>query len=210
MITEYYSYDIQAPDMPYQVLNGGNKYMLELNSTLNAQNYANSYSKYIVSAAAKQAGSIGDFMLNYRPPHNSKLVASWLQPFAYSGAFTPFINPPWNKGADTYRRFAATDAIASLYGGSFGSVCPQIVLDTEIPRLTRNPRPSISGPAPPPRSAVASRKVPSRSTSLTPRATTISSVPSSAIPPVPPPPPPSVLRLSRRYGIHLRVREVGH
>jgi len=131
VITEYYSYDIQSPDMPYQVLNGGNKYMLELNSTLNAQNYANSYSKYIVSAAAKQAGSIGGFMLNYGPPHNSKLVASWLQPFAYTGAFTPFVNPPWNKGADSYLRFAATDAIATLYGGSFGSVCPQIVLDTD-------------------------------------------------------------------------------
>jgi hypothetical protein len=131
MVTEYYSYDIQAPDMPYQVLNGGNKYMLELNSTLNAQNYANSYSKYIVSAAAKQAGSIGGCMLNFGPPHNSKLVASWLEPMAYTGAFTPFVNPPWNGGANSFLRLAAVDAVAALYGGSFGASCPQIVLDTD-------------------------------------------------------------------------------
>lgn len=131
VITEYYSYDIQAPDMPGQVLNGGNRYMLEANSTLNAQNYANSYSQYIASASAKKAGSVGGFMLNFGPPHNSKLVASWLEPLTYTGEFTPFVNPPWNHGADQYYRLEAVDAIAAIYGGRTGSQVPQIVLGAD-------------------------------------------------------------------------------
>jgi hypothetical protein len=129
MITEYYSYDLQAPDMPYQVLNGGNKYMLELNSTLNAENYRESYANYAAGPAARKKGSIGGFMLNWGPPHNSKLVASWLEPLTYTGAFTPFVNPPWNNGADAYLRLEAADVIAAAYGGNLGAPCPQIVVD---------------------------------------------------------------------------------
>lgn len=131
-ITEYYSYDIQASDMPNQVMNGASPgYMLECNSTLNAQNYANSYSQYISSGTAKKAGCVGGFMLNFGPPHNSKLVASWLEPFTYTGSFTPFVNPPWNNGANSFIRLGATDAVAALYGGSFGSTCPSIVLGAD-------------------------------------------------------------------------------
>lgn len=128
-ITEYYSYDIQSPQMPNQVLNGASLgYMLECNSTLNAQNYANSYTQYIASTDAIAKGSVGGFVLNFGPPHNSKLVASWLEPFAYTGQFTPFVNPPWNNGANQFIRLSPTDAIAGVYGGSFGGQCPQIVL----------------------------------------------------------------------------------
>lgn len=131
-ITEYYSYDIQAPDMPNQVMNGASKgYMLECNSTLNAQNYADSYSLYIASTDAKSKGSVGGFMLNYGPPHNSKLVASWLEPWTYTGQFTPFYDPPWNNGANSFIRLGATDAVAALYGGSFSNPCPQIVLGAD-------------------------------------------------------------------------------
>lgn len=131
-ITEYYSYDIQAPDMPNQVLNGASKgYMLECNSTLNATNYANSYSDYIASTTAKADGSVGGFMLNYGPPHNSKLVASWLEPFTYTGSFTAFVNPPWNNGANQFIRLGATDAVAAIYGGNFANACPQIVLGAD-------------------------------------------------------------------------------
>jgi len=132
-ITEYYSYDMHAPDMPMQVLNGAAiGYMLECNSTLNAINYANSYALYIASADAKSKGSVGGFMLNFGPPHNSKLVASWLEAWAYTGAFTPFVNPPWNNGANQFLRFQAVDAVAQLYGGSFSNPCPQIVLGTDL------------------------------------------------------------------------------
>lgn len=130
-ITEYYSYDIQAPDMPNQVLNGASKgYMLELNSTANAQNYANSYTNYIVSTEARSAGSVGGFVLNFGAPHNSKLVASWLEPFMYVGRFTPFVNPPWS-GGNQYLRLAAVDAVTRIYGGTVANPCPQIVLGTD-------------------------------------------------------------------------------
>ncbi|HRI44424.1 MAG TPA: hypothetical protein PLL78_07630 [Fimbriimonadaceae bacterium] len=148
-ITEYYSYDIQAPDMPNQVMNGASKgYMLECNSTLNAQNYANSYSQYIASADAKSKGSVGGFMLNYGPPHNSKLVASWLEPWAYTGQFTPFYNPPWNNGANQFIRFAATDAVAAIYGGSFPNPCPQIVLgaDNDPQGISCSFKATLTGP----------------------------------------------------------------
>jgi hypothetical protein len=130
-ITEYYTYDLYAQDMPGQVLNGGNRYLLELNSTLNAQNYANSYTQYISSPSAMQAGCVGGFMLNFGPPHNSKLVASWLEPMTYTGPFTPFVNPPWNNGADKYFTLQAVDAIAQVYGGTVGPPGPQIVLGAD-------------------------------------------------------------------------------
>lgn len=160
-ITEYYSYDLPSPGfgsvpgMPSQTLNG-QPYFLELNSTLNAQNYADSYTQYIVSANARSKGSVGGFVLNWGPPHNSKLVAYWKEVYCYRGEFKPFVNPPYSiTGFD---RLAAADAVATLYGGQISANgCPQIVLPADGDRqgiactfkatLTQNPTPVAPGAA---------------------------------------------------------------
>jgi len=129
-ITEYYTYDIQAPDMPNQVLNNASKgYMLELNSTANAHNYANSYTNYIVSADARSKGCVGGFVLNFGPPHNSKLVASWLETFTYVGSAVHLrrlvhsVRQPaleWRQPVSSPRRSRRRDA--SLWRGRRESV----------------------------------------------------------------------------------------
>lgn len=158
-ITEYYSYDLPSPGfgnvagMPSQTLNG-QPYYLELNSTLNAQNYADSYSKYIVGANARSKGSVGGFVLNWGPPHNSKLMAFWKMIYCYRGEFKPFVNPPYSQGG--FDRLAAADAVAAQYGGSLSAnACPQIVLPADGDRqgiacsfkatLTQNPTPVAPG-----------------------------------------------------------------
>lgn len=160
-ITEYYSYDLPAPafggvaGMPSQTLNG-QAYFLELNSTLNAQNYADSYSQYIVSANARSKGSVGGFALNWGPPHNSKLMAYWKMVYCYRGEFKPFVNPPYSVSG--FDRLAAADAVATLYGGQISANgCPQIVLPADgdpqglactfKATLTQNPAPVAPGAA---------------------------------------------------------------
>lgn len=158
-ITEYYSYDLPSPafggtpGMPSQTLNG-QPYYLELNSTLNAQNYADSYSKYIVGSNARSKGSVGGFVLNWGPPHNSKLMAFWKMVYCYRGEFKPFVNPPYSLSG--FDRLAAADAVAAQYGGSLSAnACPQIVLPADGDRqgiacsfkatLTQNPTPVAPG-----------------------------------------------------------------
>jgi hypothetical protein len=158
-ITEYYSYDLPAQPfpgfagMPFQNLNGV-PYYLELNSTLNAQNYTDSYSQYIVGSNAISKGSVGGFVLNWGPPHNSKLIAFWKEVYAYRGVLKPFVNPPYSVSG--FDRLQATDAVAAMYGGSLSTLaCPQIVLPADGDRqgidcsfkatLTVNPTPVAQG-----------------------------------------------------------------
>lgn len=134
-ITEYYSYDLPAapfgnfPGMPNQILNG-QRYFLELNSTLNADNFTKSYMDFIASADAKSKGSVGGYVLNWGPPHNSKLVAFWKEVYTYDGQFKAFVNPPWT-GGQSFNRLEAADSVASMYGGSIGTPVPQIALPSD-------------------------------------------------------------------------------
>ncbi len=158
-ITEYYSYDLPSPPfpgyagMPFQTLNG-QPYYLELNSTLNAQNYTDSYSQYIAGPNALAKGSVGGFVLNWGPPHNSKLIAFWKEVYTYRGELKPFVNPPYSVSG--FDRLQAADAVAAMYGGSLSTqACPQIVLPSDGDRqgiecsfkatLTQNPTPVAKG-----------------------------------------------------------------
>jgi len=138
-ITEYYSYDLPAAPfgsfagMPNQTLNG-EMYFLELNSTLNADNYTRSYNDYIASSDAKMKGSTGGYVLNWGPPHNSKLVAFWKEVYTYDGQFQAFVNPTWT-GGQSFNRLNAYDAVYELYKGSPNpNPAPQIVLPTSMDR----------------------------------------------------------------------------
>lgn len=133
IISEYYSYDLPADTMPFSTLSG-KPYYYELNSTDNAANYTRSFTDYVVSMAAVQAGSLGGCVLNWGPPHNSKIPAFWKMTHCYRGQFTAFVNPPWSGGS-TIDRLACADAVATLYGGSLSSKpCPKIVVTDGDPQ----------------------------------------------------------------------------
>ncbi len=127
VITEYYSYDLGSTlGIPSVTLNG-QALGLELNSTQNAANYAASWQ---LIQSAKTQGCVGGLALNWAPPHNSQLPAYYKQMYSYRGAFTPFINPPFNVTG--FDRFQCVDTVAGLYGGSVSSnPCPQIVLGAD-------------------------------------------------------------------------------
>ncbi len=132
-LTEYYTYDLpSAPftgykGMPYQTLNGGYNYFLELNSTSNAQNYADSWNNYVVGN--KTNGCIGGCALNWDPPHNSQANAFWKQMFAYAGQWEIYVD--WYTKYGVYR-LQCVDAVISAYGGTPNvTPCPQIVLPTD-------------------------------------------------------------------------------
>jgi hypothetical protein len=108
----------------------GQRYFLELNSTLNADNFTKSYLDFIASENAKNKGSIGGYVLNWGPAHNSKLIAFWKMVYAYAGQFKAFVNPPWT-GDRSFGRLESADAVASMYGGSVGPSVPQIVLPSD-------------------------------------------------------------------------------
>lgn len=148
-ITEYYSYDLPADDMPHVNLNGQN-YWLELNSTLNAMNYRRSYTLYVASQAAKKAGSVGGLVLNWGPPHNSRLPAFWKMTHVYRGQFKTFVNPPWTGGAN-FDRLECADAVAEVYGGKLSTnPCPKIVItDGDLQGIACDFKASLTRPNPP-------------------------------------------------------------
>lgn len=134
-ITEYYSYDLPSPPfpgfagMPFQTLDGGYQYFLELNSTANAANYTACWDNYILSQS--QNGNVGGAVLNWDPPHNSQVPAFWKQMFVYDGPFQLFVDP-YTTGVS---RLQSVDAVTALYGGSAPATpTPQIVVTDGDPQ----------------------------------------------------------------------------
>ena len=132
-LTEYYTYDLpSAPftgykGMPYQTLNGGYEYFLELNSTSNAQNYADSWSNYVIGNTSN--GCIGGCALNWDPPHNSQVNSFWKQMFAYAGQWEIYVD--WYAKYGVYR-LQCVDAVIGAYGGTpNATACPQIILPSD-------------------------------------------------------------------------------
>lgn len=127
-VTEYYSYDLGTDlGIPSITLNG-HKVQLELNSTLNAQNYTDSLN--LIKGFQNQ-GCVGGMALNWGPPHNSQIPAFFKQMYAYRGEFKPFVNPNWTAGA-VFDRLACVDAVAAGYGGSVAvKGCPRIELPSD-------------------------------------------------------------------------------
>ena len=128
VLTEYYSYDLGTNlGIPSQTLNG-HPVQSELNSTLNAKNYTDSYA---LIKGFESAGCVGGMVLNWGPPHNSQMPSFFKDMYVYRGEFKPFVNPPWTGGA-VFDRLACVDAVASAYGGSVSAnACPQIQLPTD-------------------------------------------------------------------------------
>ncbi len=127
IVSEYYSYDLPSEGfgsykgMPSQLINGY-QYFLELNSTANAQNYTDSWTKYILPYA--EEGNVGGFALNWMPPHNSQVPGFWKHMFVFRGEWEIYVN--WYKkyGAD---RLECVDAVTALYGGKIpADPCPKI------------------------------------------------------------------------------------
>ena len=120
VVTEYYSYDLPGDNMPFQTINGNDVY-LELNSTLNAQNYSDSYTNYI--QAAQSQGCLGGYALNWMPPIFSPLPAFWKHMYVYQGT----------SSFDQAKvdRLECVQAVATTYGGSVSTSFPQIVLPSD-------------------------------------------------------------------------------
>lgn len=128
VLTEYYSYDLGTNlGIPLQSLNG-HSIQSELNSTLNAKNYTDSYA---LIKGFESTGCVGGMALNWGPPHNSQMPAFFKNMYVYRGEFKPFVNPPWTGGS-VFDRLACVDAVASAYGGSVSAnACPQIQLPAD-------------------------------------------------------------------------------
>ena len=132
-LTEYYSYDLPSEPfgnyagMPHQTLKGEYDYYLELNSTSNAQNYADVWNNYVIGN--KPNGCLGGCALNWDPPHNSQCNAFWKQMFTYAGQWEIYVD--WYAKYGVYR-LECIDAVISAYGGTpNATACPRIVLPAD-------------------------------------------------------------------------------
>jgi hypothetical protein len=148
-VTEYYTYDLPSAGfgnyagMPSQTINNY-RYFLELNSTLNAQNYATSWSRYIASRLSN--GNLGGGALNWMPPHNSQVPAFWKDMFVYNGQFEIFVNWYQKYGVS---RLQAVDAVSAAYGGVAPAVpTPQVVLpaDGDPQGIASDWKPTLTSP----------------------------------------------------------------
>ena len=79
-----------------------------MNSTANAANYAASWTNSIVSQ--KGANNVGEFALNWMPPHNSQVPTYWKDMFVYDRAWQEYVNP-YGTGTD---RLESVDAFTRL------------------------------------------------------------------------------------------------
>jgi hypothetical protein len=129
LVSEFFTYDWGSAVDPGMgtTLNGGVDYLFEANSTAKAADYANNWTQFIASDAARNLGSTGGIAIKWGPPHNSQLPGFWEQFYAYTGRQQYYVNPPWTGGT-SFLRLAATDATAGIYGGNVPANPPPAIV----------------------------------------------------------------------------------
>jgi len=141
IVTEFGSYNgpgsNQIPTQTY----GGDTYVLQLNSTGNAENYQKSWKDYIAAYQSSQShphGNLGGIVLDWMAPHNSGLAYHFFKCFTYNRGdnyLSPYVAAAGiDKGGTN--KLNQVDTLSGLWGGQVANYSPQIVASGDPQGLT--------------------------------------------------------------------------
>ncbi|MCG8331567.1 MAG: hypothetical protein MI974_28015 [Chitinophagales bacterium] len=137
IVTEFGSYNGSGGGLiPGQTYGTQPEYVLQLNSTDNAQNYADCWNNYIAkyeAAKSQPYGNLGGVVLDWMPPHNSGIVYAFFKCFTYNRGdnfLSPYI-PTAQMSAGGSNRLESVDTMTNLWGGTITGACPSIVAGSE-------------------------------------------------------------------------------
>ena len=137
IVTEFGSYNGSGGGLiPGQTYGTQPEYVLQLNSTDNAQNYADCWNKYIATYEAAKSqpyGNLGGVVLDWMPPHNSGIVYAFFKCFTYNRGdnfLSPYIASA-QMSAGGSNRLESVDTMTNIWGGTITGACPSIVAGSE-------------------------------------------------------------------------------
>ena len=132
IVTEFGSYNGQGSNQIPSQSYAGEAYVLQLNSTGNAENYQKSWNDYIAAYKSSQShpyGNLGGIVLDWMAPHNSGLAYHFFKCFTYNRGdnyLSPYVGAAGISNGGT-NKLNQVDTMTGLWGGQVANYSPQIV-----------------------------------------------------------------------------------